>query len=131
MRSAPERVDALRAALAEAAQRVYDAWDQDAEGVDPELGTGGICDGVADAMAEVLGRLDGADAVTEYCQTDTHTYVVLAIDEGVFKVDVPAAAYETGFGYVWRKRPGIKLKPEDVSIEKLSDDRGELENFVS
>jgi hypothetical protein len=66
--------DEVKVQLATAAQGVYDEWSQDEKGNDPELGGGGICDGIAEALADVLGSHGIHDVQTQY--NEPHTYVI-------------------------------------------------------
>ena len=42
--------------LIAAAQQEYDVWDQSGEDGDPELGFGGICQNIAEAMSGILSE---------------------------------------------------------------------------
>ena len=110
---------ALRGRLAEAAQVVVDAWVQDEEGYDVELGQGGACDRVADAMSSVIMEAL-PDAMIDYGgqDGDDHAFLLVGRDGEVFIVDVPPGVYERGGGYVWRKIPGAVILPEDVVVER-------------
>ncbi len=105
-------------ALLAAAQGVYDAWEQDENGEDPELGTGGICDRIAEALGGVLAE-HGYATAEGTPQGDEHANVVASADGISWLVDIPAHLYERGAGYNWRKLPGVKFRPENLSIEKL------------
>jgi len=111
----------LTPSLAAAAQAVYDEWDQDADGYDEELGTGGICDRVADRMRDVIHDAFPA-AKTAIGGDDSHATVILALVEGVYDLDIPYSTYETGGGYVWRKIPGVTITADDVVLFQLSPD---------
>lgn len=119
----PPRADILarRRDLALAAQRVYDAWAQDEHGVDEDLGTGGICQDVAAAMAGVLDEA-GIDVWTQCANHEQHVYCVAACAEGVVEIDIPYGIYETGAGYVWRKKPGVRFDEEDVVVDVIDHD---------
>ena len=106
--------------LAAAAQSEYDAWQQDDDGMDEELGSGGICHLIADRMVEILSE-EGFEAVATHSEGigENHVWVTAQIAEGVVTVDIPTGAYETGGGYVWRKRPGIALTPSDILFEVI------------
>lgn len=102
--------------LIRAAQAVLDGWEQDEEGLDPELGAGGACQDVASAMAGALSEIDVEEVVEVYTELDGgHVFLVSNLADGVFRVDVPPGCYETGAGYVWRKRDGVRLLPENVN----------------
>lgn len=125
-----DSIRALSAELANAAQRVYDGWDQDEDGEDPMLGSGGICQDVAAAMCDVL-----TDAGVE-CQTvsqvsgEQHVYVVARTDSGVYVVDIPPGVYEEGGGYNWRKIPDVEFAPSDVVIRRLSPDPDDYHQYL-
>lgn len=117
----PAAVRARLPDLASAAQAVYDAWDQGDDGNDPELGAGGICDRIADALLPVL-----LDAGVEHVATvqascgENHIFVVALLEDGIYHVDIPPGVYEDGGGYVWRKRPGIRFSEDDVALHKVA-----------
>ena len=106
--------------LAKVAQSVYDAWKQDADGMDEELGAGGICQDIADEMASHLNSV-GLEAVPVAAEIgEQHVWVVARAKDGVFLVDIPPGTYETGGGYNWRKREGVVFGPEDLIVDQLS-----------
>lgn len=110
----------LAPGLAAAAQGVYDAWDQDASGIDPELGGGGICDRIADAFLPLLSDagVESLGTIQASCG-ENHIYVIALLSNGVFTVDIPPGHYEHGSGYAWTKRPGIVLGPGDIRIDRV------------
>lgn len=59
--------------LIRAAQAVLDGWEQDEEGLDPELGAGGACQDVASAMAGALSEIDVEEVVEVYTELDGGT----------------------------------------------------------
>jgi len=106
--------------LAEAARRVYDAWDQ-VDGMDEELGAGGICQDVASAMGDVLSAR-GFEVVTVHASVgENHVYLVALTDDGVYSVDIPPHVYEIGSGYVWQKREDAVFDPAVVDFMRLED----------
>lgn len=111
-------LDRLAPALASAAQRVYDTWDQDEDGMDEDLGGGGICDLVAQEMAAVLSSA-GIETMEGGHQGDDHAYLIAYNDDEAFAVDIPPGVYETGGGYSWRKRPGVTIDASDVVIDEV------------
>jgi len=126
---------ALRLKFARAAQGVYDAWDQDDEGMDAEYGVGGICHDIASAMVDVVyENLDGIEAYTQDSggMGEQHVWMVAHDDEQAFIVDIPPGVYESGAGYQWTKLLNITIEPEDVIVEELDrelvDDTGEFYN---
>lgn len=118
----PDSLLSLAPAMAEAAQKVYDAWDQ-MDGLDLELGAGGICQDVAAGMVEVLSSNGIDHAVSVHAQVgENHVYVVAMLpDLGIFEIDIPPSTYEHGSGYVWTKRQGVRMTGEDVVIARIGD----------
>jgi GNAT superfamily N-acetyltransferase/2'-5' RNA ligase len=118
--------------MAAEAQKIYDAWDQNEAGEDPENGTGGICDEIAQAITGVVyDRVPIECSVTEGGQPgDDHAYVIVYMDnefgKEVYAVDIPHNVYETGGGYSWKKIPGVVFTPDHVEIFKLDLDPAEL-----
>ncbi len=106
--------------IAAAAQRVYDDWEQDADGESEEYGAGGICDDVADAMADELISA-GFDVATHHYEQDNHTVVILLENERVYEVNIPLHVYETGSWYTYRKIPGVQFGPGHISIIELPE----------
>lgn len=115
-----EQLAALRPKIAAAAQKVYDEWEQDAEGLDEELGAGGICSLIADAAEDmILNKVPEAGTFAGGHDGDDHAWLVVQLGDETYGVDIPAGIYETGGGYRWTKRSGIKFKPEHVLIWKI------------
>lgn len=108
----------LRPELARAAQSVYDSWIQE-DGLDEELGSGGICDQVSDALMEVLSR-HGYDPEEGGHDGDDHSYVVVPVsDSHGFAVDIPWQVYEIKHGhYEYSKKPNVTISSEDVYIDQ-------------
>jgi hypothetical protein len=84
--------------LVQAAQLVYNEWDQS----DPEnddYGGGGICQDIADAIAGVLDD-NGIECMTidSRGMGEQHVWVVARVAEGIFEVDIPYHLYERGGG---------------------------------
>jgi hypothetical protein len=117
--------------LAQAAQGVYNQWEVDEEGMDPEYGGGGICQDIAEAMVGVLDKF-GIEAMTVDSQgmDDQHVWAVAKFREGVYEFDIPPSTYERGSGYTWTKIPGVEFLPSYISVAKFSDDPQDFEqNF--
>jgi hypothetical protein len=106
----------LRGAMAEAAQQVYESWEQDEEGVDPMLGSGGICDEIARDMGMIMSQA-GFDLVDG--GADDHAWNIAIMDGKAFSVDIPCRLYESGAWYSWRKKDGVKLTENDVQIHEV------------
>jgi hypothetical protein len=121
----PHRVEALKPVspllqnllpeLTTAAQTVYDNWEQDQEGLDPELGTGGICDRISNALSSILA-FAGLEAEEAGQDGDDHSFLLVKIKDESFFLDLPSYLYETGGGYRWKKRPNITFCPQDFVI---------------
>lgn len=113
-----------------AAQAVYDTWAQDDEGMDEELGAGGICQDIAVAICGVLAE-KGIDCSTVSAQVgEQHVYTVAQLSDGVFTIDIPPSVYESGGGYVWKKLKDVVFKPRDVDVYKLSDNPEDFESYL-
>ena len=109
---------ALTPAIIQAAQRVYDDWrpsDDD---------TGGICDDIADAVAPIV------DGCPQFIELDHHTVVLVAVTEGVVRLNISASIYERGAAYTWTKIPGVIFEPEDVIFDVIDPDPTKLEEYL-
>lgn len=114
------RLASLRGDMASAAQSVYDAWHQDDDGIDEEIGCGGICDRVADAIGGIIvDRLPGVEIDQGGQDGDDHAFVIAYDTDTAVSVDIPASVYESGGGYAWRKRPGVTITQDDVTLDEL------------
>jgi len=121
--------------LTKLAQKVYNEWDQNEEGVDEELGCGGICHLIAEEMAAEL-ETQGVDATTVNAQVgENHIWVVARIthgkDAGVWSIDIPPGVYERGSGYVWKKRPNIVFNPENIEVDRLSKNPDDFDEITA
>jgi len=116
--------------FAAAAQKVYDEWDQDEEGMDEVLGTGGICQDIAAAICDVMND-HGIDCSTvSQAVGEQHVYCICKLQEGVYEVDIPPYSYESGGGYTWKKLPNIKFDDSYITIHRLSSDPSEFEQYA-
>ena len=113
-------LEAARGEIARAAQKVYDDWEQDEEGLDPELGTGGICDAIANEIGWRMANFGGIAVLTE--GSDNHAWLVVYDDNEAYAVDIPASLYEEGGGYNWTKLPGIEFDESYVQIDPINYD---------
>jgi hypothetical protein len=122
----------LASDLAAAAQAVYDEWEQDEEGHDAVLAEGGICDLIASAMVGVLDRAfpDMFATTVHHTIGENHVNVLLCAREGVCSLDVPPSVYETGGGYRWRKKPGVRFGAEDIDLHVIDRDPGRIGLYV-
>lgn len=121
-----KKLQSIKPEIAVAAQKVYDEWEQDEEGFDPELGSGGICDQVSEAIGSVIaGRLEGVDVTEGGQEGDDHSWVIAYNDTEAYGVDIDPGVYETGGGYSWRKREGVTIRPDHVDVFPV--DRGAID----
>lgn len=116
--------------LVSTTQHVYDNWQQNDDGYDEELGEGGVCQDIADAMAYVMDS-NGIDSmiVDNGGMGDQHVWIMIKVREGVFSVDIPPSVYETGGGYSWKKIKNVVFTNNDVVFDKVSNNPEEFENF--
>jgi hypothetical protein len=118
-----QQLMAIRPQLAAAAQQVYDAWDQDEEGMDDEYGGGGICHDIADALVNVVDRLIPqveAATIPWSGSGEVHVYSVAILGEEACEVDIHPSTYETGGGYTWKKIPNVQFDASDIIIYPIS-----------
>lgn len=107
----------LRPLMAAAAQMVYEEWEQDEEGVDEELGSGGICDQVSQAIAEVISRnVSDVETFDGGAEGNDHAWTVAQADGEAYGIDIPPGVYETGGGYNWKRRKDVQILPGHVVI---------------
>lgn len=112
---------ALVPELAEAAEAVWGGWEQDENGFDEVLGAGGICQDIASAMIDAMSAAGIEHAIAVHAAVgENHVFVVALLDDGVYEVDIPPSVYETGSGYVWKKRQDARFGPETVTIDRIS-----------
>ena len=123
--------------IIEGAQRIYDEWDQNEDGIDEVYGGGGVCDEIADEICEAVQAHTNLEASAMYNEYDTHTSVY-AWDtdlKKLFHIDIPPEVYETGYGYSWRKNKDITFSPSDLLVEDISEEWSnffdEDNNFIS
>ncbi len=110
----------LRPQIAAAAQEVYNHWEQDVDGIDITLGSGGICDQVLEAMGGVVNSIPGVDVTDGGQDGDDHAYLVAYSQTEAYGVDIPPGVYETGGGYNWKKIPDVVIDASDVIIFPLN-----------
>lgn len=110
-----EYLEGMRSRLAQVAQEVYDQWDQDKDGMDEELGRGGICQLIADRLSSELEfpTLEGGQ------EGDEHATILITdwVSE-VYEVDIPYGLYEAGGGYKWAKIAGVVFTPDMITITR-------------
>lgn len=125
----PPEIIPLLPQMTRNAQKAYDEWEQDSEGIDPELGAGGLCQDIAETIADVLNE-HGIDASTVSSSVgDQHVWVVTKTPTGVYTVDIEPRVYETGSGYVWKKRPGVKFQPKNIDVTLINPNPDTYEEY--
>lgn len=116
----------LKPKFARAAQNIYDTWDQNEEGFDPEYGTGGICDQIAEQMGWALvGDLGSVGTVDGGLPGEDHAWIIVYNDKEAFGVDLPSRVYESGYNYQWTKIAGVQISPDDIDTFEV--DHSDLE----
>ncbi len=117
--------------LARAAQQVYDQWELDEDGMDPELGGGGICQDIAEAMGNAL-NFAGVESMSidNNGMGEQHVWTLAKFREGVFEVDIPPGVYETGGGYNWTKIPGVVFTPQHIHYGLLNKNPESFEQYA-
>ena len=106
--------------MAQAAQLIYDQWDQSGEEGDLQSGFGGICDEISRAIGGVIvENIPDVDITDGGQEGDDHAYLIAYNDTEAFAVDIPPNVYETGGGYSWQKVQSVRFKPNHVLIEPV------------
>lgn len=123
-----EDLNLLKQQIAQCGQKQYDLWEQDSTGYDHEVGYGGICHLIADEIVSLLDR-HRIESFSYSLDTEVHVLVVCKLTEGVFFIDIPHRFYERGGGYTWKKIPNVIFESDMVSIDKISSDPDEFENY--
>jgi len=111
-------LEELRPEFAKAAQKSYNCWHQDEEGMDVELGSGGICQDIASNICGVLVKWR-IDCFEQHAETDEQHVWAVAYDEmkeEAYEIDIHPSAYETGGGYDWKKIPDVVFDGDDIFI---------------
>ena len=104
----------LRPQMAQAAQKVYDSWEGED---DEELGSGGICDEIAQEIAHVIvSKIAGVDIEDGGWDGDDHAWSIVSLGHERYGADIPPHVYEYGGGYHWTKRTNVHFSPHDVEI---------------
>ena len=122
-------IGSLKGELAQAAQKVYDAWEQDEEGYCDSYGNGGICHDIADAMCNILSNHD-VECTTVSSDHEVHVYVVAKLEDGIYYVDLPYRYYENGGGYCWKKIPDVEFDERYIVIDRLSADPNDFGQYT-
>jgi hypothetical protein len=114
------KLKSLRPQMISAAQAEYDAWTGD--GDDPELGSGGPCDRIANAIGDVLAQA-GIDSTDGGQDGDDHAFLIAYDEKDAYVVDIPPGVYERGGGYNWKKIPDVTFEVDDIVLEKFPRDQ--------
>ena len=120
----------LRPLMVQEAQKIYDDWEQDEEGMDDAIGSGGICDQIAEAIMGIISmNISGVEVTLGGQDGDEHAWsIAYNHHKEMYGIDIPHQKYETGGGMSWKKIPGVKFELEDIEIWKIDDiDISELE----
>ena len=122
----PDKQDILniRSKLIDVAQDEYNQWEQDEDGQDEELGSGGICHLIADRMVSIIHQeLTTSEqevfAVTKTLSDVQHVNILISLSDGIYELDLPYSRYETGGGFTWNKIPGVVFEENDIVLEML------------
>ena len=116
-----EVISTLKPQLAQAAQSIYDAWEQDEEGFAEMYGGGGICDDIAKIMCDVIDKNTSFGSFYLYNEYDYHTSIYV-YDNGTKEccnVDISPYYYEEGAAYTWKKIPEVEFISSMVSIRRV------------
>ena len=112
-----EAIRLLAPEIAHEAQLIYDSWEGED---DPEVGSGGICDEIANAIGGVIAsHIEDVELDEAYAEGDDHSAVLASFGSERYVVDISYWIYESGGGYSWKKREGVKFKPSDIIIERV------------
>ena len=130
LNSVSEITDVVKDEMVKVAQERYDAWKQNHNGQNDELGSGGICHLIADDLIGVLYRHKIENVQSVCSNYEQHVYVVGQFKEGIYEIDIPYDVYETGGGYTWKKIPDVQFSRNDIVISRLSSDPSEYNNYV-
>jgi hypothetical protein len=122
-------IKALIPKFLEAAQEVYDEWEQDENGYDFMHGTGGICDSIADAILDVVTEHTRYETQRHFCIHEWHASALVYSPENreVYQIDIPYHVYETGDMYVWTKIPDVTFTRNHLVITEEDYDFFEKE----
>jgi hypothetical protein len=116
--------------IIQAAQNEYDSWGQDEDGIDLELGEGGLCQDIADAISNILNS-NGIDACgVGQSVGEQHVFVIAKFKEGVFDIDIAPSHYEFGSGYRWKKKPNVIFSIGMITVQKIDSNPNKFEQYV-
>lgn len=127
-----------------AAQKVYDEWEQNEDGMDEILGAGGICQDIAEDMVDIFHTNNKNPKFHAYSSGENYDFHVVMYayldpeylqydeegnpeNEVLFEVDIPYDNYESGGGFTWTKKKDIKFDDSMIVITDLSS---YYENYI-
>jgi len=114
-----QELETLRPQIAATAQKIYDDWVPNEEGMDEVYGGGGPCDDIASAISSIIADSVDAHVDDGGHEGDDHAFLIVSRAGEQYWVDIPPSIYEQGQGYSWQKIPDVQIKPEDVVIEPV------------
>ena len=123
-----EKLQLLLPLVATVGQKEYDAWEQDEQGYNEELGHGGICHLIAEGVAEELDEyIPNGLHMTVSATHMQHVFVSSFIrhEDGEiegYTVDIYPYLYETGGGFCWKKIPDVVFDSSMVELYPISAD---------
>lgn len=115
--------------IAQCGQTQYDQWSQNEEGYDHEVDYGGICHLIVDEIIKLLNN-HLFETVSYSLDSEVHVVTIIQLQEGVFELDIPYRHYETGGGYIWKKIPNVKFDESMVTINKISSDPKNFDDYL-
>ena len=122
--SLAQYLNTVRPNIARHIQKIYDEWNQNAEGEDEEYGTGGICDAISEEIIDLVISAQPFPLTAHEGgqEGDDHSWIIVYTDTEVYGVDIPSHVYERGGGYSWKKIPNVTFDASDVNVFKLDID---------
>jgi hypothetical protein len=114
-----QQLMALRPQMAQAAQQIYNSWTVDDDGLDGDVGEGGICDEITNALGNVVSALD-VEMLEGGQDGDDHSWLIVHNGREAYGIDIPCQVYERGGGYSWQKIPNVTITPQHVQIFPLN-----------
>lgn len=124
-----EDLRALFLKIAQLGQNEYDQWSQDDTGYDVEVGHGGICHLIADQIVNFLNNHE-IEAVTHSLDSEVHVLVIVKLIDGIYSLDIPYQYYETGGGYIWKKKSDVIFTENFVTSNKISSKLEDFNNYI-
>lgn len=130
-----KKIRELYPLIIQKAQNEYDNWEQDEDGFDEINGAGGICHHIADSMVSVISSsLDKPDnyvfVETKSVSDVQHVNVLIAVEEGIYELDIPYSIYEEGGGFTWIKKPDVIFSINDIAEFRLEVNLENIQNYT-